>query len=86
MSATHEGKGHAAGFVDEIDPEVAGLVTDVYPWREYRLQRDWFTGLLDLWRFESRPARMWFEGGSYGKGKTAYRLIGLGEFKPGLNP
>lgn len=86
MANIHEGERHAPGYVDEIDPQTYADATYFRPLREFRLERQWYTGLLDIWRYESRPARMWFDGGKLDQGKQAYHVVGFGEFRAGLNP
>jgi hypothetical protein len=79
-----------ACFVDAL--QIRGIQEDIretekdFPVREYRLVPFWHSELTNLYRLESRPARVWFRGGRLDQDRHAYQIVGVGQFKPGLWP
>ena len=82
--SANDGKTHPPEFVDNLgsdSKDALELWTAKQPLLEYRFQREWYTPFTGIVHETCRPARIWFKGGSFDQGESAFVLVGQGEFK-----
>lgn len=77
-------KTYPAGYLDELrDKDVQEALNDFlqsHSIEDVRVTNEWHTPLTGLRRKETRPARIWFEGGRLDRGPSAFSLVGVGRF------
>lgn len=83
-------KTFAPGYLDEIkDPDVQEIVstseTGMHAVVDTRVTPLWHTPLTRLSKFETRPTRIWFDGGTMTYDFSKYHAIGIGSFRTDPN-
>jgi hypothetical protein len=85
----YEGQTRPASYVADLGKEIKldiAALERYDPLRDFRLVRFWHSSMSNIAAFESRHARVWFDGGTIDEDEGAFRLIGEGEFRRGLWP
>ena len=80
----------APGYLDEIkDPDVQEILsiseTGMHAVVDTRVTPLWHTPLTRLSKFETRPTRIWFSGGTMTYDFSKYHAIGIGSFRTDPN-
>lgn len=83
VEGTH--KEFPAGYVDAIrDPAIHGALAtqggSMYAVVESRVIPQWHTALTGMSLLETRPTRIWFDGGEMAPNPSLYHAVGIGAF------